>query len=227
MRGVKVRALILDWSGTMVNDLPPVWRTTNHVFAACGLPAISLEDFRREFCLPVRKFYAPRIPHVAMARLEEMFLAEYKRHRQEIELLPPTRGFLEFCRRNGWPVYIASTVDPLTYESQMARFGVGEFIAKAYIGIEDKTQKIHHILEENRLSAAETLFVGDMEHDIEAGQAGGVRTCAVLSGYNHAEKLRAMRPDLVCAHLGELQEILRETINGGTSVGREFSINAI
>jgi phosphoglycolate phosphatase-like HAD superfamily hydrolase len=205
---VKVRAFILDWSGTMVDDLPPVWRTTNHVFQACGLPAISLDQFRREFCLPVRKYYQPRIPHVSMAQLEAMFLAEYGKHQEEITLLPETRGFLELCRQSGWPVYIASTVDGRTYETQMARFGLAEFITKAYIGIEDKTRKIHQILAENRLTAGETLFVGDMEHDIEAGKAGGVRTCAVLSGYNHVEKLRAMQPDLVCADLGELQEVL-------------------
>ena len=78
------------------------------------------------------------------------------------------------------------------------------------IGIVDKTDAIHDILAENELVRAETMFVGDMEHDIAAGQAGGVRTCAVLSGYNHAEALRAARPDLVCDHLGELQQILAE-----------------
>jgi phosphoglycolate phosphatase len=104
----------------------------------------------------------------------------------------------------------------------MARFGLAEFITKAYIGIADKTQKIHQILAENGLERRQTLFVGDMEHDIEAGKAGGVQTCAVLSGYNHGEKLRALQPDLVCEHLGELREILARTSTGGTQVGREI-----
>jgi phosphoglycolate phosphatase len=106
--------------------------------------------------------------------------------------------------------YIASTVDPHTYETQAARFGIDRFITKPYIGIEDKTAKIHQILDENRLDRSETMFVGDMEHDIEAGKAGGVHTCAVLTGYNAAAKLQAMRPDLICEHLGELQQILTE-----------------
>ena len=92
----------------------------------------------------------------------------------------------------------------------MARFGIGSFITKPYIGIEDKTSKIHHILDENHLNRDETLFVGDMEHDIEAGRAGGVHTCAVLTGYNHLEKLQAMEPDLICEDLGELQQVLAE-----------------
>jgi phosphoglycolate phosphatase-like HAD superfamily hydrolase len=53
-----------------------------------------------------------------------------------------------------------------------------------------------------------------MEHDIAAGKAGGVRTCAVLTGYNHSEKLRALQPDWVCADLGELQRALTAEEHG-------------
>jgi len=207
---VIIHNLILDWSGTLVDDLGPVLTTTNHVLTTCGLPAISLEKFRAEFCLPIRKFYENRVPDVPQTKLEEIFLAEYPKHHTRISLLPHTLDFLRFCRTERLGVYIASTVDPHTYQTQAARFGIHEFITKSYIGIEDKTAKIHHILEENRLGPTETMFVGDMEHDIEAGKAGGVHTCAVLTGYNDAVKLRAMQPDLVCEHLGELQQILAE-----------------
>ena len=207
---MKIRNVILDWSGTLVDDLAPVFKTTNHVFARCGLAPLTLDEFRREFCLPIRKFYERRIPQVPQAKLEKMFLAQYAELQDEIALLPHAVGFLEFCARRRFGVYIASTVDPKTYEYQTKRFEIGRYITKPYIGIADKTEKIHHILEENRLAVDETLFVGDMEHDIEAGKAGSIRTCAVLTGYNHADKLRATAPDMICAHLGELQEVLSE-----------------
>jgi phosphoglycolate phosphatase len=203
---VQICSVILDWSGTLVNDLPPVFDTTNHVFATFGLPALTLDEFRREFCLPIRKFYERRIPNVSQAKLEEVFLTRYHEVQDAITLLPHTLDFLGFCRENGLGVFIASTVDRHTYELQAKRFGLTGFITKPYIGIEDKTQKIHDILAENRLAPGAALFVGDMEHDIEAGRHGGVRTCAVLTGYNHVEKLRAMKPDLICEHLGELQQ---------------------
>ena len=205
-----VRNVILDWSGTLVDDLGPVLKTTNHVFACCGLAPISLQEFRDEFCLPIRKFYQRRLPNVPQATLEGIFLAKYPEYHDQIALLPHTLDFLQYCKGRQMGVFIASTVDSHTYESQMARFGIGRFITKPYIGIEDKTAKVHHILDENHLNREETMFVGDMEHDIEAGKAGGIATCAVLTGYNHAEKLRAMEPDLICQHLGELQEILAE-----------------
>ena len=205
-----IRNLILDWSGTLVDDLTPVWKTTNYVFAAFGLPPLSLATFRHEFCLPVRKFYCDRIPGVTLAELERVFLEEYPKHRHEIQMLPHTLKFLEFCTQSGRQTFIASSVDAGTYAEQMQRFGLDRYITKPYIGVEDKTEKIHHILDENRLDPGQTLFVGDMEHDIEAGKAGGVHTCAMLTGYNHADRLQALQPDLVCQHLGELQAILLE-----------------
>jgi phosphoglycolate phosphatase len=192
----------------MVDDLSPVWKTTNHVLAEHGLPALSLEEFRHEFCLPIRKFYERRTPDVPQAELERTFLAEYHKRQDEIQMLPHTWEFLEFCRHREIKVFLASTVDARTYTHQARRFGLERYITKPYIGIEDKTEKIHHILDENRLDPDATLFVGDMEHDIEAGRAGGIHTCAVLTGYNHEARLRAMKPDLVCRDLGKLQETL-------------------
>ena len=95
---------------------------------------------------------------------------EYPKHHGEICLLPHTLEFLRFCQEREMGVFIASTVDTHTYDTQAARFGIRDFITKPYIGIEDKTTKIHHLLDENRLARHETMFVGDMEHDIEAGK---------------------------------------------------------
>jgi phosphoglycolate phosphatase len=207
---VIIRNVILDWSGTLVDDLAPVLKTTNHVLEFCGLPPMSLPQFRAEFCLPVRKFYEPRVPHIPQGKLEEIFLAEYPKHHAAITILPHTLEFLRFCQARHMSIFIASTVDLRTYETLGRHFGIQPFITKPYIGIEDKTSTIHHILDENHLHRDETMFVGDMEHDIEAGQAGGIHTCAVLTGYNSLDKLQAMDPDLICGDLGELQLFLAE-----------------
>jgi 8-oxo-dGTP pyrophosphatase MutT (NUDIX family) len=72
----------------------------------------------------------------------------------------------------------------------------------------DKRARIREVIEENGLNPGETLFVGDMQHDIETARHGGIFSCAVLTGYTHLEKLRASQPDLIVEHLGELGEIL-------------------
>ena len=204
----RIRQVILDWSGTLVDDLAPVVASTNHVFAEYGLPQLTIAEFRREFYLPAKKFYAARLPEIPFAELAQLFVQHYHKVGDATTVLPHTPGFLEYCRQARLGVFIASAVDAVTYERQAHRFGIAGFVARAYVGIVDKTQTIHTILKENQLDPTATLFVGDMEHDIAAGQAGGIPTCAVLTGYTHSDKLSAAQPDIICAHLGELQERL-------------------
>jgi ADP-ribose pyrophosphatase YjhB (NUDIX family) len=79
---------------------------------------------------------------------------------------------------------------------------------KPYVNVWDKREKIHEILRENGLHPHETLFIGDMQHDIETARHGGIHSCAVLTGYNTLTQLRLAQPDLIVEHLGELRELL-------------------
>ena len=106
------------------------------------------------------------------------------------------------------PVFICSTVDSKSFWSQANRLGVSPFIRKAYVGVEDKKEVIHQILEENQLDSVETVFVGDMVHDLETAKHGGMHACAVLTGYDCKEKLVTAKPDFVLRDLRELQLIL-------------------
>jgi phosphoglycolate phosphatase len=75
----------------------------------------------------------------------------------------------------------------------------------------DKRVRIAQILKEQNLLAEETMFIGDMQHDVETAHAGGIHSCAVLTGYNSREQLEAAEPELIVEHLGELGRILKES----------------
>ena len=76
---------------------------------------------------------------------------------------------------------------------QAGTTGFAEYLDRPY-SASGQTEKIHDILEENKLKPEETLFIGDMQHDIETAKHGGIHSCAVLTGYNGIEQLRASRP---------------------------------
>lgn len=205
-----IRNIIFDWSGTLVDDLPAVWEATNHVFTQAGVPAISLDQFRAEFCLPFTKFYARYTPHVPMAQLEEWFHGKFREVQHSVEALPHSREFLEFCRHRGLRTFVLSTVHSEHFALQNRKVGFEHFLDRPYVEVWDKRKKIHDLLAENGLVAEETLFIGDMEHDIETAHHGGVGSCAVLTGYNSVQQLRAARPDVIVEHLGELRALLEQ-----------------
>ena len=106
--------------------------------------------------------------------------------------------------------FLLSTVHRDHYAVQSAVTGFGPFLEKPYVNVWDKREKIHEILEENGLAPDETLFIGDMQHDIETARHGGIHSCAVLTGYNTLDQLRAAKPDLIVEHLRELREVLQQ-----------------
>ena len=205
-----IRNIIFDWSGTLVDDLPAVLKASNHVLTQSGRPAMSLDKFRAEFALPFSKFYARHTPEVPMDQLEAWFHAEFREAQDSVVEMPHARKFLEFCRAQKIRTFLLSTIHGEYYETQCRVTGFDAFLDKPYTDVWDKREKIHEILRENHLKPDETLFIGDMEHDIETARHGGIHSCAVLTGYNTLEQLRAAKPDLIVEHLSELRAVLEK-----------------
>lgn len=205
-----IRNIIFDWSGTLVDDLPAVWQATNFVLAQANRPQMTLEQFRAEFCLPFTIFYDRHVPHVPLSRLENWFHSRFRQVQDSVAELPYARQFLEFCRARRLRTFLLSTVNQEHFAAQSGATGFDRFLDKPYVAVWDKREKIHEILEENRLAAPETLFIGDMQHDIETAKHGRIHSCAVLTGYNTLDQLRAAEPDIIVEHLGELREILEQ-----------------
>jgi phosphoglycolate phosphatase len=205
-----IRNIIFDWSGTLVDDLPAVWQATNYVLTQAARPEMSLEQFRAEFCLPFTIFYDRHTPHVALPQLEEWFHDRFRQVQDSVCALPHAREFLEYCRARKLRTFLLSTVHRDYFAQQSAVTGFGQYLDRPYLNVWDKRKKIHEILEENQLKPDETLFIGDMQHDIETARHGGVHSCAVLTGYNTLDQLRAAEPDLIVEHLRELRDILEQ-----------------
>jgi phosphoglycolate phosphatase-like HAD superfamily hydrolase/ADP-ribose pyrophosphatase YjhB (NUDIX family) len=205
-----IRNIIFDWSGTLVDDLPAVWQATNYVLAQAERAEMSLEQFRAEFCLPFTIFYERHVAHVPLPQLETWFHSRFRQVQDLVCELPHAREFLEFCRARKLRMFLLSTVHRDHFAVQSNITGFDKFLERPYIEVWDKREKIHEVLEENQLRPQETLFIGDMQHDIETARHGGIHSCAVLTGYNTLGQLRAAEPDVIVEHLRELRDLLEQ-----------------
>src|SRR6185503_7563274 len=98
--------------------------------------------------------------------------------------LPHAREFLLYCREQKLRTFLLSTIHRDHFTAQSATTGFDQFLDHPYIEVWDKRTKILEILEKHGLNACETVFIGDMQHDIETARHGGIHSCAVLTGYN-------------------------------------------
>jgi phosphoglycolate phosphatase len=205
-----IRNIILDWSGTLVDDLLPVVEASNYVFRLAGVPELTPEQFRAEFCLPFKDFYDRYAPHVPLRQLEEWFHSEYRRLADQVVELPHARELLLYCQQRGLRTFVLSSVHREHFAAQTALTGFSPFFERAYIEVWDKRAKIGELLRDHGLEARQTMFVGDMEHDIETARQGGVLACAVLTGYHSRSQLQSCQPHLIVEHLGQLRQMLEE-----------------
>jgi len=203
-----IRNVILDWSGTLADDLSAVLRATNLIFQEYGRSQLTLDEFRRDFRLPFSGFYSEFLPEATAEGLEGLFERFFQGLQDEIPLLPGAREFLEYCRDTERRIFLLSTIKADHFEEQATRLDVKHFFEHSYVQIMDKREKIREILAVHGLDPLETMFVGDMVHDIETARHGGVLDVAVLTGFDPADKLLAVHPTVVIRDLSALRAII-------------------
>lgn len=205
-----LRNLLLDWSGTLVDDLPPVIGATNYVLEQFGRPPLTREEFRRHFRLPFTEFYEEFLPDVPLSDLDALFHRRFVEIQDEVAPLPGLYEFLDFCRDSGRRLFLLSSMKQEHFDVQSAKLGLRDYFEHPYAGVIDKRAKIGEILEKHALARGETAFVGDMIHDVETARHGGVMSIAVLTGYDSVEKLTPSKPDVVVSSLDALRRLLQD-----------------
>ena len=200
--------LIFDWSGTLVDDLPPVLEATNHVLGVYGVAALDREAFRRRFRLPYTEFYEEMLPGVPLAELETHFRRAFAASEAPVTILPHAREKLEWCRDHGVRAFVLTSMDSAAFHEQLHGLGLADFFEATYSGVVDKRERIAGILESHQLVPAESAFIGDMTHDIDTARHGRMTAIAVLTGYTHAGPLAEARPDLTVPDLDALRRLM-------------------
>lgn len=197
-----VKNLILDWSGTLANDLPSVLQGLNRMLKLFRKPTLTEVEFRERFRLPYTEFYEEVLPGVPLEKVKSLYLKFFPM--PKIPLLEHAREFLEYAAATERRMVLFSSA-PLDHVEEQARYlDVWRYFEHAACGVVDKREHIAGLMQGRGFRPEETAFVGDMRHDIEAGKAAGVLTVATCTGYESVAKLQSAEPDLMVANLSEL-----------------------
>ena len=208
------RNLIFDWSGTLCDDLALTLEATNYVLAQYDRPALSREQFRDEFQLPYPDYYARKTPEAKLVDLEKYYRHAFDNAVTQVSIIPHAREFMDFCRSRGIRCFILTSMDPRAFDEQVRHLGLKDYFEHIHSGVRNKEEYIYNLLRQHELNPADTAFIGDMQHDINAAHSAGIIGIGVLTGYNNAAQLSVSNPDLTVPHLGALQSFMER---GGCS----------
>lgn len=207
--------LLLDWSGTLCDDVSTTLAATNEVLVSLGGSAVDLERYRDEFRLPAWPFYARRVPAGRMPderNLEDLFEAALARQ-SEPRLFPGAESLLRSALEQGGSARLVSSLPQRELERAVAANGISGLLSAIHGGLRDKTLELPRILREAHLDPDECLMLGDMRHDLDAAHSARVRACAVLHGYSSRSELESGRPDEIWHDLHEARSWLRRHLS--------------
>jgi len=74
LRHLMIKNLILDWSGTLANDLPAVLQGLNRMLKLFRRPQLTEAEFRERFRLPYTECYREVLPGVPLEKLKALYL---------------------------------------------------------------------------------------------------------------------------------------------------------
>ena len=90
---------------------------------------------------------------------------------------------------------------------EIKNYGFSKLFVDINGSVHDKTKTIIEIMKKNKFIPDETVCIGDMIHDIEAGKKAGVITIAVSWGYQTKTQLMSAKPNYIVNDFVELKEM--------------------
>ena len=198
-----IKNSVFDWSGTLQDDLKPVYQATMRVLARLGGPTMSLQQYRREFELPYTKFYWKYVK-ATREELDALFAEEFSSEKLT-RVFKNADKVLEKLHENNVRMTILSAHNKKFLEEEVRRACFGGFFNEVKGSVHDKRLEIKEMMRKNAFAANETAYVGDMVHDIETARAAGVKAIAVSWGYTPRNLLEQAKPDWLVDEWNELE----------------------
>ena len=208
-----IETVILDWSGVVSDDLEATFATSNDVLEHWGHSRLTMQKFRELYELPWMRFYEKLGMQVNMEKEYELWEKIFPKHFGKIKSFPCSKKVLQWLKQNGKKVMVFSSHCQKLVEQEIEDYGFQGLIDHVDASNEDKREKIDALLKRHEIETKTTIYVGDMVHDVETAKQAGIRSVAVLCGYDSKEKLEKAGPGFIIKDLGELPGLV-EKIEG-------------
>jgi len=206
-------AVLFDFDGTLADSYSAIAASVNHVRALRGLPAIALDEVKRNVGRGADYLLTHTVPGGDLTQ----DLACYRAHHPSVmtthtHLLPGARELITSLHRAGKKLGLCSNKPRLFSEGILKHLEIAPYFS-VVLGPEDVAlpkpapDMLCLALERLHVHRVNALYVGDMTVDIQTARAAGVCVWIVPTGSDERAVLEAERPDRL---LGGLPEMVAE-----------------
>ncbi len=217
---MKIKAVVFDLDGTLTDSAAGICETFATVLAEAGHPEPDPVSVAAMIGLPLRSIFV-RFATTADDGVLDGLVDRYKRLYTETViprtcLFPHAWSLLRACRAAELELGLVTAKSTDVAVAVLRRCRVHGLFGSVVGGDRAERPKPHPdllwvALRELDVPAAETLVVGDADHDIGMARAAGAKTCGVAWGVHGPERLRAAGADWVVHTPRELRALLLDS----------------
>lgn len=212
----KLKAVIFDLDGTLVNAYKAVEQSMNYALKRAGFPTVSAMTIKRSVGWGDKQLLEKFVGCEHAPKVLDIYRKHHKQSlKTGVKFLPGAKKLLDDLSQEGYILAIASNrptrfskiiLDVLKIDAHFD-----------YVLCADKTERpkpypdmLQMILKKYKLTTDEALFVGDMTIDVQTGNSAGVRTAAVLTGSSTSQEISALKPYAMIPRLTHLKKIIKQ-----------------
>ncbi|MDD3244000.1 MAG: HAD family hydrolase [Eubacteriales bacterium] len=206
----RVRHVIWDWNGTLLDDVKPTMDSVNQMLVRRGLPPMDFPFYQAVVRFPVVEYYRMLgfdLAEEGFSSMVEDFTATYEAAWRGSTVRPETFAALDLLEARGVVSSVLTASHLGAALEQMEYFGLNGRFARV-TGVDNfnghgKTQLARAHMDACGLSGEETVLIGDSPHDLETARAAGCDCILLSCGHFSALRLAlcgvAVAPDALDA----------------------------
>ena len=208
-----IKYIIWDWNGTLIDDAWLFVELMNDELKTRHLPQITVDDYRRYFTFPVKKYYEVLGFDFQKENFKEVgyqFIQKFKKRKFEANLFESSSYILELTKKLNIKQSIVSAQENTLLNQTIKHYKIQHYF--------ETISGISHYYADNKIKLAksvrgkipynnhEIMLIGDSVHDFEVAEALGVE--CVLFSKGHYSKKRLLRCNCkIIDNHKELEEI--------------------
>ena len=190
----KIKHVIWDWNGTLVNDAWLFVELMNEELVQRNLPMIDIENYREHFTFPVKQYYKNLGFDFTKENFKEVgynFIQKYKSRKHEPLLFEETKKILNQISELGISQSIVSAQEHKLLQESVAHYKIADFF--------ESINGIDHYYADSKIKIAEknvceleyinqeVMIVGDTAHDLEVANTLNIK-CVLFSGGHYSNR---------------------------------------
>ena len=203
------KSVIFDWSGVVKDAVDAHLWVVNRMLEELGGKEITLEELKENWEQPYMIFWGKYFPDLTLEKEQELYFKTIVR--TDCPKSNSYNGITAFIKKlynGGAGLFVLSSDPKETIFPEIMEYDLENHFKEVVFKIHDKYESLEELMRKHNLKKEETVFIGDSNHEIEAGKKAGIKTIAVTWGFCTEDKLKGLNPDYLVHNIKELEEIL-------------------